>query len=113
MGNVVVRTHWVYGQLKVFDNSILGKDLAQMVFLHIFGELLYDNLEYELAKLFETRLHHKVALRRALRLWETCHTFALLGAGEVLLRLGLRLDDRGLRPPTELLDLERDLLSGV
>jgi hypothetical protein len=43
---------------------------------------------------------------------ETVHTFALLGAGEALLLLGLRLNDRG-RRPIELLVLDRDLLSGV
>jgi hypothetical protein len=43
---------------------------------------------------------------------ETINTFALLGAGEALLLLGLRLDDRG-RRPIELLVLDRDLLSGV
>ena len=34
----------VYGEIDVFDGSIGAEDLAEMVLVDIFGELLYYNL---------------------------------------------------------------------
>lgn len=93
-------TNRIERHLQVFDGAICSKDLAQVAFIDILGQLLNDNL-------WMIRLAQWLDQRRFK--WRT---FALRRGGEPLLLLGLLVKLLGLLRER---DGERDgdLLSGV
>lgn len=100
---MVERTNWVHWHSQFFDVAVLSEDLADVVFFDVPSQGFHYNLQSQ-----------SVTAQRGWRLLHGAFlTFALLGAGEPSLGVGLREKLLPLPFGDLVRDLDLDLSPGV